>query len=67
MKVLAVRLPEKSWAYEIFRAPNSDTVLSVHGDGTLHLFRDDLEYIIKPDMKNLKICCVSKKGVNFES
>jgi hypothetical protein len=51
MEELRIRLPQKQFGYELYR--KGESVVSVHGDGTLHFWFNNEHHIIKPneDMK----------------
>lgn len=49
MKVLEIRLPEADRAYELFRSVNGDIIVTVHGDGRIHVFAGEKARVINPN------------------
>ncbi len=55
-KYLRIRIPKERKAYAIFQCPVGNIALTIHDDGTLHLWiGEDKHHIIKPDNKDIKI------------
>lgn len=55
-KRLEVRLPEdRHRAYSIYKSFEDDVEVTVHGDGTIHFWKDHEHFTIRPDGKDLKV------------